>query len=203
MSLFYRFAYQVGFAPWERAAQTHGHMIAALLDREGTTHSGAKGLALDIGCGSGIWSVELAKRGWQVVGIDNVPRAVETARQRAKAGGVDVRFLEGDVTRLRDAGVGNGFQLFLDLGCIHGLKDKQRLAVGREVNAVAAPDAVLLTLVWTPARRGPLPRGASREDLESAFRGWKIVDEDPLDAAALPAPLKNVDPRCYRLRRAA
>jgi hypothetical protein len=55
MSLFYKFAYQVGFAPWERAAQTHGRMIAALLDREGTTDSGAKGLALDIGCvrGSG------------------------------------------------------------------------------------------------------------------------------------------------------
>ncbi len=143
---------------------------------------------------SGIWSVELAKRGWQVVGIDNVPRAVEGARKRAKAGGVDVRFVEGDVTTLREAGVGNGFQFFLDLGCIHGLNDKHRLAVGSEVNAAAAPDAVLLTLVWAPAHRGPLPRGASGADLESAFRGWKIVDEDPLDAAALPGlRMKLVD----------
>ena len=139
MNFFYRFAYQIGFAPWERAAQTHGHMIAELLDREGTTRSGAMGLALDIGCGSGIWSVELSKRGWQVVGIDNVPRAVEAARKRAKASGVDVRFVEGDVTTLRDAEVGDGFRFFLDLGCIHGLNDRQRLAVAREVNAVAAP----------------------------------------------------------------
>jgi SAM-dependent methyltransferase len=202
MSLFYRLAYQVGFAPWERAAQTHGHMIAALLDRERKT-CGAKSLALEIGCGSGIWSVELAKRGWQVVGIDNVRRAIEGARKRAKAAGVDIRFVEGDVTTLRHTGVGDGFQFFLDLGCIHGLNNKQRMAVGSEVNAVAAPDAVLLTLVWTPAHRGPLPRGASPADLESAFHGWKIVDEDPLDAAALPGLLKNVDPRCYRLRRAS
>ena len=65
---------------------------------------------------------------------------------------------------------------------------------------VAAPGATLLELTWKPARRGPLPRGASPLDLENAFRGWQIVANDPLDPAALPPFLRQADPRCYRLR---
>jgi hypothetical protein len=38
--------------------------------------------------------------------------------------------------------------------------------------------------------------------LELAFRGWRIVDDEPFDATGLPAPLRNVDPRVYRFRRA-
>ena len=36
----------------------------------------------------------------------------------------------------------------------------------------------------------------------SAFPNWTIVDESPFDATGLPAPLRNVDPRCYRLKLA-
>lgn len=201
MSLFYRVAYRFGFTPWEKAFETHGHLIDALLDRHERGRMPPYGAALDLGCGSGIWTVELARRGWQTVGIDNVPVALDKARRRAEKSGVEVRFVHGDVTALRESGVGSGFQLLLDLGCFHGLNEEQRAAMGREVSAVAAPDAVLLELVWAPARRGPLPRGASRQDLTVAFRGWEIVADDPLDASALPGPLKNTDPRCFWLRR--
>jgi len=201
MSLFYEIAYMLGITPWEQASETHGHLIAALLEREEKGKEPPLGRALDLGCGSGLWSVELAKRGWQVTGVDNVSKALSSARKRADSAGVDIRFVEGDVTALRDAGVGAGFRFFIDMGCFHGLNDKQRADMGREVTAIAAPDAVLLELAWTPARRGPLPRSTSREELESAFRGWTIVGEDPLDAEALPGFLKNSDPRCYKLRR--
>jgi SAM-dependent methyltransferase len=202
MSLFYKIAYRLGITPWERASETHGHLIAALLDREEAERKLPYGSALDLGCGTGFWAVELARRGWQVVGVDNVPKALSAARERAEAAGVEVRFVLGDVTALQDAGIGSGFRFLLDLGCFHGLNDKQRVTMGREVNAVAASDGVLLELVWAPAHRGPLPRGASRVDLEAAFRGWEVVGEDALDASALPSFLKNVAPRCYRLRRA-
>lgn len=201
MSLFYRIAYRIGVTPWEHASETHGHMIAALLDREEVGREPPYGPALDIGCGSGPWTVDLARRGWQVVGVDNVPVALRRARARAAAAGVDIRLVEGDVTALRRAGVGSGFRFILDLGCFHGLDDAQRAAMGREVSAVAADDATLLELVWAPGRRGPLPRGASPQDLERCFPGWKVVGEDPLDAEALPGFLANADPRCFRLRR--
>lgn len=198
--MFYRLAYWLGFTPWERASVTHGHLLAALLDREQAERKVPYGSALDLGCGSGIWSVELARRGWSVVGVDKVPRALERARDRAQAAGVDVRFVRGSVTALGELGIGSGFQFLLDVGCFHGLNDAQRAAMGREVTALAASGATLLELVWAPARRGPLPRGASRQDLETAFAGWKVIAEDPIAGEALPKALQNADPRCYRLR---
>ena len=94
------------------------------------------------------------------------------------------------------------FRLVWDFGTVHGLTDAQRRAVGEGVSALAADDAAILLLAWAPGRRGPLPRGLSRRDVEEAFAGWKVTDEEPFDVTGLPRPLRNVDPRVYRLRRA-
>jgi len=203
MSLFYRIAYTIGFTPWEHAA-THpaaaGH-IAALFDREERERTPPYGNALDLGCGSGHWAIELARRGWQVTGIDIVPRAIRQAREHARHADANIRFIEGDITALCRSGIGPGFSLIWDFGTVHGLGPDERVAVGREVSAVAAPDATMLMLAWMPARRWPLPRGASGADIEDAFPDWAVVDEDAFDASGLPPPLRSVDPRCYRLRR--
>jgi hypothetical protein len=42
----------------------------------------------------------------------------------------------------------------LDVECFNHLGDEERAAVGREVDAVAGPDAALILLVWSRARRG-------------------------------------------------
>lgn len=203
MSLLYKLLYQVGFTPWEEGA-TEGpaaEQIVALFEREERERQQPYGRALDLGCGSGIWAVDLAQRGWGVTGVDNVSKAVRRASQRAQAAGVEARFIHGDVTALRSAGVGSGFHFVLDFECFNHLNSAQRQAVGREVSAVAAPDATLLMLTWAPAARGPLPPGASRHDIESALPEWQMIDEEAYDKSALPSPLKNVDPRFYRLWR--
>jgi hypothetical protein len=106
------------------------------------------------------------------------------------------------VTALREAGVGSGFRLLLDTGTFHGLGDGQREAMGRQVTAVAAPNATLLLDCFSPRRRGPLPRGASREDVERAFPGWRITDVEVADAEPDPiARVFNFEERFYRLRR--
>jgi hypothetical protein len=123
------------------------------------------------------------------------------ARERAQEVGVEVALIEGDVTALRAAGLGSGFRFLVDFECFNGLNDAQREAMGREVSAVADDDATFLMLTWAPGRRWPLARGASRQDIEAASPGWTVIDEDPYEKSALPRPLKNVDPRFYRLRR--
>ena len=40
---------------------------------------------LDLGCGPGRASIYLARLGWQVDGVDFVPQAIATARQRARS----------------------------------------------------------------------------------------------------------------------
>jgi len=73
--------------------------------------------------------------------------------------------------------------------------------MGGGVTAVAAPDATLLMLAFQPRRRGPLPRGADRGGIETAFPGWTVLDEEPADVSGMPGPLKSAAPRCYRLQR--
>ena len=99
--------------------------------------------------------------------------------------------------------LGSGFQLLLDFGCFHEeLSDEQRKAEGREATAAAAPDATLLPMAWKPGRRGPLPRGASSEEIQAAFREWNLIDEVPLHLPpGAPRYARRAEPRLYRLRR--
>ena len=104
--------------------------------------------------------------------MDIVDKALDRARERIEQEGVEMRLVHGDVTALRDAGLGEGFRLLLDTGTFHGLKSARHEAFGREVSAVAAPDATVLLLVW-PRRRRPLIRGATRSEVETAFPGGR------------------------------
>jgi len=55
---------------------------------------------LDLGPGLGGISIELARRGYEVTGLEWSPPFIEAARRRAVEAGVDVRFIEGDMTRM-------------------------------------------------------------------------------------------------------
>jgi SAM-dependent methyltransferase len=198
----WRLAYAIGFHPWEDTDPPFAQKISELFDREEKGRQPSYGPALDLGTGSGIWGIELAKRGWEVTGIDIVGKALRRARERAQNAGVDLRLVRGDVTALRAAGVGSGFRLVLDTGTFHDLNSAQRDAIGREVSAVAAPDATVLLLVW-PKRRRPLIRGASRSEIEAAFPGWRVTDVEP-SHFRLPKILDLLlrpDEHWYRLRR--
>ena len=56
--------------------------------------------ALDVGCGTGFLSLELAGRGHRVAGLDFAPQMLAEARRKAAAQGVAVRFEEGDAEQL-------------------------------------------------------------------------------------------------------
>lgn len=81
-------------------------------------------LVLDLGCGRGIWSVYLAKAGMRVAGVDYSKTAVEGARARAKAEGLEdkARFYEKDILELTfqeakyDAVIDFGLLQHLDSG---------------------------------------------------------------------------------------
>lgn len=200
----YRLAYWLGFHPWEDAASDapFAAKISELFDREESGHEPPYGQALDIGTGSGIWGIELAKRGWQVTGIDIVDKALRRGRDRALEAGVQMAFVQGDVTALERADIDRGVRLVLDTGTFHDFDDAQRKAMGRGVTAVAAPDATVLLLVW-PKRRRPLIRGANGDEVQEAFPGWTITHVEP-SHFRLPKPLQLLlrpDEHWYRLRR--
>ncbi len=202
MSLFFKFQYLVGLTPWERMPSLPiGDQAVALLDREASDREPPYGRALDLGCGTGLWSVRLAQRGWEVTGVDIVPRALRAARERARGAGVEARFVDGSMTALTAAGIGSGFRLILDFGAGHALPPEQLRAVSREVTALAAEDATLLMYAFAPGRRGPLPRGLDREEIERAYEAWTLTDETAFDLTGAPRFVQKAHPRFYRLRR--
>jgi len=56
---------------------------------------------LDIGCGTGRHSIELAKRGYNVTGIDLSECMLEMAKQKAKEAKVKVEFIKADARYLK------------------------------------------------------------------------------------------------------
>jgi SAM-dependent methyltransferase len=204
MGVPYKLFYRLGFHPWEDLAEhpPFAEKLSELFEREECGREPPYGPALDLGCGSAVWGVPLARRGWQVTSADIVDKALERARERVQKAGVDVRVMHADVTGLQEAGVGSDFRLVLDTGTFHGLTDAQRTAMGREIDAVAADDATVLLDCFAPRWRGPLPRGASRSDVEAAFPDWTITDIEVADTEpdAISRLLK-FDEHFYRLRR--
>ena len=56
---------------------------------------------LDVGCGTGRHSIELAKRGYKVTGIDLSQCMLDKAMQNANKVGVDVEFFKADARELK------------------------------------------------------------------------------------------------------
>lgn len=56
---------------------------------------------LDVGCGVGRHSIELAKRGYKVTGIDISQGMLEEARKRAQKESVEVEFIKADATKFK------------------------------------------------------------------------------------------------------
>ncbi len=55
---------------------------------------------LDIGCGTGRHAVELAKRGYNVLGVDLSESQLKRAREKANEVGVSIKFEQGDARNL-------------------------------------------------------------------------------------------------------
>lgn len=189
--------YRLGLTPWEHYAEVAHASIAARLDRE-TTLRGTRplGRALDVGCGRGVHSAALARLGWDVVGIDLVPRAVKAA---SRAGVQGARFYVADATRLQQAGVGR-FDLFLDVGCFQGLDARGRQGIGEGVTALANPGATLLMLAFGPTLLHRLTEGVTREQVIKAFPAWHLVSAEPADTRGLGWPMNRSHPTWYRFR---
>src|SRR5580658_4717638 len=78
--------------PEERSAWDRVFALA-LAGREGLE-------ALDIGCGTGFLSLELASRGHRVTGIDFAQAMLTLAKRKAAEAGADIRFEEADAEAL-------------------------------------------------------------------------------------------------------
>ncbi|WP_226924769.1 class I SAM-dependent methyltransferase [Georgenia satyanarayanai] len=192
----YHRMYRLGLTPWEGYRERASGSVNALLDREEAERGRPPGRALDIGCGRGQYTPGLARRGWQAVGVDLVPAAIEAAR---RAGPPEVTYVVGDATNLGGRGLGR-FDFFLDVGCFQGFTEEQRRAQGRGVTALAEPGATLLMLAFGPTWFRRLAGGVSEAEVVAAFPRWELLAVDPAETAGLGFPMNRTRPQWYRLR---
>jgi SAM-dependent methyltransferase len=173
VGLLYEIAYRVRFKPWDT-----GKPPAELVELVEGPDRLQPGRAADLGCGTGTNVVYLCRHGWEVTGIDLVGHALSVARRRAAAAGVQAHLVRGDVTRLDELGVGERFDLLLDLGCYHSLFPVHlRDAYARSVTAMAAPGATLLLYGFLPGQRKE--HGVSIDELRQRFHRWTLIESTP------------------------
>ena len=194
----YTVAYRLRFTPWDRYREEAAAEISSRLDAVeqelGATRSGR---ALDLGCGRGRYTCDLASRGWSAVGVDNVPEAIDAARS---AGCEGASFVVGDVTDLPRA-VDGPFRLFLDVGCFQGLDERGRLAYGQGVTSRAADDAVLLLLAFGRTTGLGFAGGVSPADVRTAFPDWGVRSVRQASTQGLGWPMSRMRPAWYLLGR--
>jgi cyclopropane fatty-acyl-phospholipid synthase-like methyltransferase len=197
MSIGYRLMYATGLTPWDD--ETPPPELAGLVQGDEALPPAR---ALDLGCGTGTDAVFLARHGWKVTGVDSVARPLQAARRRAQEAGVEVAWVQGSVAALDTLGLEGPFHLVHDVGCFHGLSDDERNGYARAVTALSAKSATMLLFAFQPGRRGPAPRGVSREELQERFDPqWELVEWHRDEHAELKGPLRNAAPHWYRFHR--
>lgn len=199
----YRLIYRLGLTVWRRPARP-----AELVELVEGRSSLPPGRALDLGCGTGTDTIYLATRGWDVTAIDIVPQALAIARHDAAAAGVTARFVAGDVTRLEELDVGDGYTLLLDFGCFHTLPADRRPGYVAAVSHAAAPGATFLLYGFTrPPKAAPMHASVSDDEIRDRFSpaGWDIISAEPASAEKLGVGVRRADERFalrhYHLRR--
>lgn len=182
--------------PWERYAKVSGERISQVFEQELEGREEPFGRALDLGCGRGTYSPELAALGWDVTGVDAAPEAIAGAQARGDAA---VRYVLGDATQLSLAELGT-FDLFVDIGCFQGLGRQQRQAMGTGVTALANPGATMLMLAFAWTRFRSMIEGVSQTEIEAAFPAWALLTVWPAPTAGLGWPMDRTSPQWYRMQ---
>jgi len=89
---------------------------------------GAK--VLDLCCGVGRHSLELARRGFHVTGVDKTAPYLETARRQAKAEGLGIEFVQDDMrTFCRPDAFDAVVNLFTSFGYFEDLEDDRQVVM--------------------------------------------------------------------------
>ena len=80
---------------------------------------------LDLACGRGRHSINFAKRGYQVTGVDLAPTAITRAKARAAQAGVEIDFRVGDMRQPLDMSFDVIVNLFTSFGYFVELEDNE------------------------------------------------------------------------------
>lgn len=165
-------SYASGQLPWDTGQPE------PLLVEFVTSGAVTLGPALEIGAGTGTNTIWMAERGFDVLGVDVSPLAVERAQAKMEGRALRCRFAAWDF--LAAPPPDGPFQFVFDRGCFHVFDEpgeRQRFAA--QVAAALAPGGLWLSLIGStegpPREVGP-PRRSAREVLLAIEPALEIVE---------------------------
>jgi SAM-dependent methyltransferase len=157
-------AYAADNAPW-----VIGEPQPAVLALE--ARGELRGAVLDVGCGTGEHTLHLAALGYDVLGVDSSPAAIERARATAEARGVAARFEVADALAL---GARTGYDTVLDSALFHIFDDTDRPRYVRGLHRACRAGAVVHVLALSDAGPGFGPQVGESTIRDAFGAGWLL-----------------------------
>ncbi len=189
--------YATGHLPWD-TGRPEDELVRFV--QEGGV---APGRALEVGCGTGTNCLWLAEQGFEVLGLDLAPLAVEQARAKLGDRELPCRFEVADF--LAEAAPGGPFDFAFDRGCFHTFDDEEtRACFARRIADLLAPGGLWLSLIGStegpPRDMGP-PRRSARDVVTAIEPALELLE---LRATAFDSDREEAPQawRCLARRRA-
>jgi SAM-dependent methyltransferase len=128
--------------------------------------------AITLGCGTGRETIYLAKKGFDVIGVDFSSTAIKKAQRNAKAAGVDIQFIVDDLTDLKN--VDGIYDLVTDFGALNDMSKKSRDLYMENVVPLTRPGGYYLMFCFDRM----LSRDEVRQRFEKQF-SIEVIEERP------------------------
>lgn len=121
--------------------------------------------AIDIGCGEGYYSIYLASKGFDVLGIDLSERAIHYAKENAAKCGVNVRFAAMDIADLGK--LKERFDFVLEWEVMHHIMPPQRQKYVEDVDKLLNHNGKYLSVCFN--EQSPEFGGAGKKYRKSSL----------------------------------
>lgn len=141
---------------------------------------------LSLGCGLGGNEIFLAKKGFDVMGVDVSETAIEKAKEVAKKEGAKINFVAHDVSDLSFLG-DEKFDFILEWALLHCIPKESHEKYVKEVTKHTNSGALLVQRSFS--KRDPKSQDGisdshlhginyhfDRQDIENLYGGWKILE---------------------------
>jgi len=168
--LFFKFLFNIVYwfkAPWDIGRP---QPVIKNLAKRGKI----SGRVLDVGCGAGDTIIYLARKGYEVMGIDFVPRAIDITSRKAEKAGLEIPLLVHDALRLDE--LNQQFDTIIDAGLFHNLSDGDRKRYAASLTSVLRKGGSYYMLCFSDTQGGFVgPRRISKDDIYRTFNnGWDV-----------------------------
>jgi ubiquinone/menaquinone biosynthesis C-methylase UbiE len=156
---------------------------------------------LDVGCGSGYFAREMARRGAHVVGVDIAPRMIDHARRHESSSPLGIDYKVGDAAEIAGSFPSGSFDMATSCMALQDMPEVP--AVLRAVHVVLKPHARFVVSITHPCTDTPfrewqrdetgqkrglcIDRYFDRVAVEYRWRGWDYDFTTP----AVHAPLED------------